>query len=787
MMKPSIESPYSSMTSTLYTSALRELPYFDEFARITGEGIQRAKEVLHPLQEPDRCDDPYSYLDSVLTSQADLYFQVDALAILLNDNVTSNDDPYQTGAIGNHDRLVDEMKLMDSFITLQNEAEKEAYDALLKTKNVAKLKIHSSAVENELRNWNKINLHALEVIVDSPLFVNTGGDSKMQYIVYRANQGCKKKIHSCMPRIFSTSELQNHAMKSYLSSDRYSDSVVLSYSCICRLYHKRYVDSIGTNTYRDVLQSSKPNKEKRTRGDNAFVLFIKSGQPVHYILSIKSSQESMERITCRLLNNLTETDKNGSLFDLSSRYFILHIYEDCSSPRVSILETVSQFVNTISTVHLLVKEPSQHPNAIKYDGIYALDLTETFRRYSNCLERYSSGLIDRYSAIPEFGGNGVFPRNAIGVTHDEQNMTQLYLNETLPRPMAHNGLLKSMSRFFVDFSSKHPLGYLKKTIFRGTDNAPVSNKVESSKIFSGSTIDDTLSSSLEKAHGKTRPTWQILIRNITKESENDALFVMSDLHRKSSTTREVVTPLHYSRKAPVMRLVRSPTSSLKNNGIRRAHSSNIHKFDTESTLDDLLFKRRDKLSVSHPINKNNIDFFRLCKLQDRPVSYTNVISGIISLQKYTRFLFTKMKSMTNALILSAVHVSSCQSIQKQYRRWKLRMKLKQLRTNNFGYSDKDFDIDLDDMFDPINDLIIEDKYEQLYVSLNSHQHPSDDKRESNDSDESENAGDTSRQNLLESRTQKVGINEIMDDWNVTNVTLAKVRFQNELTQNLRNI
>ena len=162
------------------------------------------------------------------------------------------------------------------------------------------------------------------------------------------------------------------------------------------------------------------------------------------------------------------------------------------------------------------------------------------------------------------------------------------------------------------------------------------------------------------------------------------------------------------------------------------------------------------------------------------ISYTNVICGVISIQNFIRHL------ISSGAHNKQIKVYACIKIQKLYRQWKLRKQLEDLRTFNFAYLDTELDvnIDIDDMLGSINNLVFQEtQHVTVHSPLKLQEHRLQNESLSNLSNDCKDEACTQEyisdeQQLIESQRPQVSINEIMFDWNVTNVTLAKVRFQN---------
>jgi hypothetical protein len=146
----------------------------------------------------------------------------------------------------------------------------------------------------------------------------------------------------------------------------------------------------------------------------------------------------------------------------------------------------------------------------------------------------------------------------------------------------------------------------------------------------------------------------------------------------SLITKEVDTQPHRSTTSSIDTHFFHP-KVIEDDLIYRSHFADLDK----DVLIGVSSKRQTEIFVSDSyfdlVPINNIEHIRVASLHaDTTVTYTTVISGIISIQKYTRYLFlSKNPKKTNVMILGVEHANACKAIQKQFRQWKLKKKLKE--------------------------------------------------------------------------------------------------------------
>ena len=207
---------------------------------------------------------------------------------------------------------------------------------------------------------------------------------------------------------------------------------------------------------------------------------------------------------------------------------------------------------------------------------------------------------------------------------------------------------------------------------------------------------------------------------------------------------------------------------------------------------------------------------------------TNVLLAATSNQKCTRPFLSRATCEDDTFHQGIIsRTEACKMMQKLYRKWKLKEKLKVLRSQSFAYSDAELDtswnFDIDDMFRSLRNIISEEPCDKgnsaviplqavlkkeaeskeyvenrtIYVGqdsvrMNDVQRTAFPPIEVHFLDEVQNNivlidydGNKvsspkviSEPDPVETRKPLVSINDVMLDWNVTNITLAKVRFQN---------
>jgi len=187
------------------------------------------------------------------------------------------------------------------------------------------------------------------------------------------------------------------------------------------------------------------------------------------------------------------------------------------------------------------------------------------------------------------------------------------------------------------------------------------------------------------------------------------------------------------------------------------------------------------LMVYH-VHISNVVPFRIQTRGDKFVSY------LIPIQKRIREKFVRIKSKETHLLLNTELANACKTLQRHYRHWRLKQQLKELRKLNFTYTDPDFETslkDADDVCHSIYSMIAEEELETVLVSTvmsKPTRHESARNTVSLNSKDIEHSkiNDNGQELMNEIYSRPLArVNEIMNDWRVTNVRLAKVSFHNE--------
>lgn len=686
------------MANYLYASGFKDLPYFEEFTRITDEGILRAQEVVRPLQDRNGPDDANIAFFRT-ASQISMCFLGDG-GLDLSINTFVDDIPWHSddNSIMTVTESSDDMKLMDSFIALQNEAEKVAeteLNVLTSTRTFAKLKLQKSIIEDERKIWTKMRMLRFDIMTEIH-FLSQNKDEIHHLKYHEPIQA--GSISSRNPLIYSETLFYSTGSMVYVEPFPYP--VLLSRS---HQYPTAITESILMKVHLDIYIATNSVVVIRSSISNRFSNYGWA----NFDYSTNFLRDGHLHSLCLC----TDGNKTGIaiLFLIFLRVIVVH-------------HDIHHFFK-YRTTYFIKENQFRCPETTHYPYSLVQDSFLITTRYDWTSQTSSnSGFIDDFLSFLISGVQDIKQHIDLGDEGQCEHIEQHSMKPRLKESFCIRGRC------------------MRKIIFKYTYYAPFSH------IFASST-QSSLSNPLTRRHGKlllipNRTNIYIYIhvpRVINSYNKVVRMKKLSQLYKSTSTRSLVVTP---GRPIAVA---------------------------------------EEGLMVYH-VHISNVVPFRIQTRGDKFVSY------LIPIQKRIREKFVRIKSKETHLLLNTELANACKTLQRHYRHWRLKQQLKELRKLNFTYTDPDFETslkDADDVCHSIYSMIAEEELETVLVSTvmsKPTRHESARNTVSLNSKDIEHSkiNDNGQELMNEIYSRPLArVNEIMNDWRVTNVRLAKVSFHNE--------